>query len=81
MWALSPDRASSATDQMQNNVFAVGGCFSFLGAGMVKTRKRLGDLLLEAGLITPEQLEKALNVQKKDGGTAGESSDQPRVYN
>lgn len=71
MWALSPDRASSATDQMQNNVFAGGGCFSFMGAGMVKTRKRLGDLLLEAGLITPEQLDKALNVQKKTGERLG----------
>lgn len=32
---------------------------------MLQERKRLGDLLLEAGLITPEQLDKALGVQKK----------------
>lgn len=38
---------------------------------MIKTRKRLGDLLIEAGLLTPEQLEKALSVQKKTGERLG----------
>lgn len=32
---------------------------------MLKGRKRLGDLLIEAGLITKEQLDKALSVQQK----------------
>lgn len=32
---------------------------------MAKLRKRLGDLLIGVGLITQEQLEKALNVQQK----------------
>ncbi|CAB3395427.1 GspE/PulE family protein [Kyrpidia spormannii] len=35
-------------------------------------RKRLGDLLIEAGLITPEQLEKALAEQKVTGRRLGE---------
>ncbi|MDI3257646.1 MAG: type II secretion system ATPase GspE [Kyrpidia sp.] len=35
-------------------------------------RKRLGDLLIEAGLITPEQLEKALADQKATGLRLGE---------
>ncbi|WP_425060704.1 Type II secretion system protein E [Sporomusa carbonis] len=38
---------------------------------MLKNRKRLGDLLIEAGLLTPEQLEKALSVQKKTGERLG----------
>lgn len=38
---------------------------------MAKLRKRLGDLLIEVGLITQEQLEKALNVQKKMGKRLG----------
>ncbi|VBB06881.1 type ii secretion system protein e [Lucifera butyrica] len=38
---------------------------------MRKTRKRLGDLLIETGLLTPEQLEKALNVQKKTNERLG----------
>lgn len=38
---------------------------------MIKTRKRLGDLLMESGIITNEQLEKALSVQKKTGERLG----------
>ena len=38
---------------------------------MIKGRKRLGDLLIEAGLISAEQLEKALSVQKKTGERLG----------
>lgn len=38
---------------------------------MFKVKKRLGDLLVEAGLITPEQLTKALAVQKKTGDRLG----------
>lgn len=38
---------------------------------MIKARKRLGDLLLESGIITNEQLEKALSVQKKTGERLG----------
>ncbi|MDP2941183.1 MAG: ATPase, T2SS/T4P/T4SS family, partial [Candidatus Omnitrophota bacterium] len=32
---------------------------------------RLGELLIKEGLITPEQLEKAINQQKKEGGRLG----------
>jgi type IV pilus assembly protein PilB len=38
---------------------------------MVKGRKRLGDLLIEAGLINQEKLEKALDIQKKTGERLG----------
>ena len=38
---------------------------------MIRNRKRLGDLLIEAGLITTEQLEKALYTQKKTGERLG----------
>lgn len=38
---------------------------------MITSRKRLGDLLVEAGLITGEQLEKALSVQKNTGERLG----------
>lgn len=31
----------------------------------------LGEMLLEAGEITKEQLEKALNIQKEEGGLIG----------
>lgn len=34
--------------------------------------KQLGELLLERGIITNEQLKKALEVQKTDGGLLGE---------
>ena len=34
-------------------------------------KKRLGDLLIEAGLITPEQLKKGLEEQKKTGERIG----------
>ncbi len=36
-----------------------------------KTRKRLGDLLLEVEMITPNQLESAIEVQKKTGEKLG----------
>ncbi|KYO65842.1 GspE/PulE family protein [Thermovenabulum gondwanense] len=39
---------------------------------MTKNRKRLGDILLEGKLITPEQLNKALEIQKKTGERLGE---------
>jgi type IV pilus assembly protein PilB len=38
---------------------------------MLNNRKRLGDLLIEARLITKEQLDKALTVQKKTGERLG----------
>lgn len=38
---------------------------------MLIKRKRLGDLLVEVGLLTMEQLEKALGVQKKTGDRIG----------
>ncbi|ADL08659.1 GspE/PulE family protein [Thermosediminibacter oceani] len=34
-------------------------------------KRRLGDLLVEAGMLTPEQLEKALNEQKRSGERLG----------
>jgi type IV pilus assembly protein PilB len=40
---------------------------------MIKGRKRLGDLLVEAGLISNEQLDKALSVQKKTGERLGKA--------
>lgn len=40
---------------------------------MYKTRKRLGDLLVESGLITNKQLEKALGVQKTTGERLGKA--------
>ena len=36
-----------------------------------KPAARLGDLLVRDGLVTPEQLEEALKVQKKTGGRLG----------
>ena len=36
-----------------------------------KTRKRLGDLLLEVDMITPNQLEAAIEMQKKSGEKLG----------
>ncbi len=36
------------------------------------TKKQLGQLLIENGIITPEQLSEALEVQKKKGGLIGE---------
>ncbi|MDP7423593.1 MAG: type II secretion system protein GspE, partial [bacterium] len=36
-----------------------------------KTRMRLGDTLIQDGLITQQQLEKALAMQKKDGKRLG----------
>jgi len=35
-------------------------------------RKRIGELLVERGVITQEQLEKALELQKEKGGLLGE---------
>jgi len=40
---------------------------------VLKNRKRIGDLLIDAGLITQEQLEKALSVQKKTGERLGKA--------
>jgi type IV pilus assembly protein PilB len=40
---------------------------------MVKSRKKLGDLLVEAGMITQAQLDKALTVQKKTGERLGKT--------
>ncbi len=40
--------------------------------GDLKARMRLGDLLIEAKLITPEQLAKALNFQGQYGGRLGD---------
>lgn len=42
------------------------------GGGSVKKRKKIGDLLLEAGLITKEQLEKALQEQKNSNMRLGD---------
>jgi type IV pilus assembly protein PilB len=36
--------------------------------GMMQIRKRLGDVLVESGLLTPQQLELALEEQRKDTG-------------
>lgn len=38
---------------------------------MINKRKRLGDLLIESGLLSQEQLEKALSVQMKTGERLG----------
>ena len=38
-----------------------------------KTKKRLGDMLIEEGLITGEQLDKALKVSKESGKRLGET--------
>lgn len=53
-------------------MFSSGCIFLFLGGGdMQRTRKRLGDLLIEAGFLSQEQLEKALSVQKKTNERLG----------
>lgn len=39
---------------------------------MSQFRKRLGDILLEAKVLTPNQLSEALEVQKRSGGRLGE---------
>ena len=36
--------------------------------GMMQIRRRLGDVLVESGLLTPQQLELALEEQRKDSG-------------
>jgi type IV pilus assembly protein PilB len=36
--------------------------------GMMQIRRRLGDVLVESGLLTPQQLEQALEEQRKDTG-------------
>jgi type IV pilus assembly protein PilB len=36
--------------------------------GMMQIRRRLGDVLVESGLLTPQQLEQALEEQRKDSG-------------
>jgi len=40
---------------------------------MKKSREKLGQILLREGLITEEQLEKAIEIQKKDGARFGET--------
>jgi type IV pilus assembly protein PilB len=40
---------------------------------MKKSREKLGQILLTEGLITEEQLEKAIEIQKKDGTRLGET--------
>ena len=40
---------------------------------MKKSREKLGQILLKEGLITEEQLEKALELQKKEGARLGET--------
>jgi type IV pilus assembly protein PilB len=40
---------------------------------MKKSREKLGQILLREGLITEEQLEKAIEIQKKDGTRFGET--------
>lgn len=39
---------------------------------MPYSRERIGQLLVTAGLVSPEQLESALDVQSRDGGKIGE---------
>lgn len=34
-------------------------------------RKRIGEMLMDDGIITKEQLEQALDIQKKDGAMLG----------
>lgn len=41
--------------------------------GKTLTRKKLGEMLVETGLITSEQLQEALNEQKKSGGRLGQN--------
>jgi type IV pilus assembly protein PilB len=43
------------------------------------TRKRLGELLLEEGLVTQEQLDAALEIQRRDGLYLGEVLVQQRI--
>jgi general secretory pathway protein E len=40
---------------------------------MKKSREKLGQILLKEGLITEEQLEKAIEIHKKDGARLGET--------
>ena len=40
---------------------------------MKKSKEKLGQILLKEGLITEEQLEKAMEIQKKDGARLGET--------
>lgn len=51
---------------------------SFFGAGILSVtmgetvKKRLGEILIEDGILSPENLEEALNQQKKEGGIIGQ---------
>ena len=38
---------------------------------MLKSRVKLGEVLIDEGLITPEQLTQALDLQRREGGTLG----------
>ena len=40
---------------------------------MKKSREKLGQILLKEGLITEEQLDKAIEIQKKEGTRLGET--------
>ena len=44
-----------------------------------KRRKRFGEVLLEAGIITQEQLESALNTQKKSGKNLGKILEEQNI--
>ena len=39
---------------------------------MAESRKRLGEILVEGGILAPENLQEALNYQKKEGGMLGQ---------
>jgi type IV pilus assembly protein PilB len=68
MWALGQPGASSATD-----LSASAAGFSMpIGGIAMAPRKRIGDLLVEAGLLTSEQLQKALSEQGQTNIRLGE---------
>ncbi|MFZ0131630.1 MAG: ATPase, T2SS/T4P/T4SS family, partial [Desulfobacterales bacterium] len=49
-----------------------GGSGQPRAKGPLKTKKRLGEILIEGGLLTPDQLEEALPYQKKSGLKLGQ---------
>jgi type IV pilus assembly protein PilB len=68
MWALRLFGASSATDRTLYDIHKVylSVYFDFRGeGGLAGKRKRIGDLLLEAGVIDEQQLQQALILQKE----------------
>ena len=48
---------------------------------MKPIKKRLGDILVDVGIITPEQLQNALEIQKRGGGKLGEILSQMGAIN